>query len=61
MIIVSNTSPIIAFGKLKKLSLWEKIFGQIFIPEFVNQEFTNAKYKNDFILPENLFKELRLF
>ncbi len=56
MIIVSNTSPIIAFGKLKKLSLWEKIFGQIFIPEFVNQEFTNAKYKNDFILPENLFK-----
>ncbi len=56
MIIVSNTSPIIAFGKLKKFYLWEKIFGQILIPSFVHHEFTNAKYKNEFILPQNLFR-----
>lgn len=55
MIIVSNTSPIIAFGKIKKLYLWEKIFERIFIPKFVEQEFTNTKYKKDFALPENLF------
>ncbi|MBK7058167.1 MAG: DNA-binding protein [Leptospiraceae bacterium] len=55
MIIVSNTSPIIAFGKIKKLYLWEKIFERIFIPKFVEKEFTNTKYKKDFALPENLF------
>lgn len=56
MIIVSNTSPLIAFGKLKRLNIWENVFKSILIPKFVHQEFTNTKYKNEFAFPENLFK-----
>lgn len=40
MIIISNTSPLIALQKLNKLILLEKVFGKILIPNIVYKELT---------------------
>lgn len=41
MIVVSNTSPLIALAKLDKLDLLAQIFHKIFIPKTVVNEFLN--------------------
>jgi predicted nucleic acid-binding protein len=39
MKVISNTSPLIALSKIGQLSLLEKLFGKIIIPQSVHDEF----------------------
>ena len=56
MIVVSNTSPVIAFGKLNRFSILEAVFGKIIIPSYVFLELNNLKYKDEINLKESVFK-----
>lgn len=56
MIVVSNTSPVIAFGKLNRFSILEAVFGKIIIPGYVFLELNNLKYKDEINLKESVFK-----
>ncbi len=56
MIVVSNTSPVIAFGKLNRFSILEAVFGRIIIPSYVFLELNNLKYKDEINLKESVFK-----
>ena len=56
MIVISNTSPVIAFGKLNQFSILEAVFGKIIIPGYVFQELNNLKYKDEINLKESVFK-----
>lgn len=47
MIIVSNTTPLIAFSSLQKFDLLKKLFGKIYIAEAVFHEATIAKKEKD--------------
>lgn len=40
MIVVSDTTPLISFMKIKRLRLLEELFGKIIIPQAVFQELT---------------------
>jgi uncharacterized protein len=40
MIIISNTSPLIALQKINKLTLLEKVFRKILIPDIIYKELT---------------------
>ena len=41
MIVVSNTSPLIALAKVDYLALLQEVFGHITIPEMVSHEVLN--------------------
>ncbi len=47
MIIVSNTTPLIAFSSLQKFDLLNKLFGKLYIAEAVYHEATIAKKEKD--------------
>jgi len=47
MIIVSNTTPLIAFSSLQKFDLLKKLFGKLYIAEAVYHEATIAKKEKD--------------
>ncbi len=52
--IVSNSSPLIVFSKINRLSLLQEIFGEVYIPKAVSEEVTRGKkgeeiVKNDWI------------
>jgi predicted nucleic acid-binding protein len=47
MIIVSNTSPLIALAKLDKLALLEQLFKKVLIPQTVYNEFLNHCPQNE--------------
>ncbi|VVB93240.1 Uncharacterised protein [uncultured archaeon] len=52
--IVSNSSPLIVFSKINRLSLLQEIFGEVYIPKAVFEEVTRGKkgeeiVKNDWI------------
>jgi predicted nucleic acid-binding protein len=47
MIIVSNTTPLIAFSSLQKLDLLQQLFGKIYIAQAVYNEATIAKKAKD--------------
>ncbi len=47
MIIVSNTTPLIAFSSLQKFELLKKLFGKLYIAEAVYNEATIAKKEKD--------------
>lgn len=40
MMIVSNTSPLIAFSKIDRFEILKELFGKILIPETVYEEFS---------------------
>jgi uncharacterized protein len=41
--IVSNSSPLIVFSKINRLSLLEKLFGEVYIPKAVFDEVTRGR------------------
>ena len=47
MIIVSNTTPLIAFSSLQKFDLLNKLFGKLYIAEAVYHEATIANKEKD--------------
>jgi predicted nucleic acid-binding protein len=47
MIIVSNTTPLIAFSSLQKFDLLKKLFGKLYIAEAVYHEATITKKEKD--------------
>ena len=47
MIIVSNTTPLIAFSSLQKFDLLKNLFGKLYIAEAVCHEATIAKKEKD--------------
>lgn len=47
MIIVSNTTPLIAFSSLQKFDLLRQLFGKVYIAEAVYSEATIAKKDKD--------------
>lgn len=44
--IVSNTTPLIAFARIEELDLLQKIVGYILIPDAVRREITEARAKH---------------
>lgn len=42
-VIVSNATPIIAFAKINRLELFQKIVGEVIIPEEVSKELFSHK------------------
>lgn len=47
--IVSNSSPLIVFSKIGRLSLLEKMFGEVYIPKAVFEEVTKGKKGADIV------------
>ncbi len=48
MIVVSDTTPLISFLKIGHISLLEKLFGRVFIPQAVYRELSaNVKYQHE--------------
>ncbi len=41
--IISNSSPLIVFSKINRLSLLQEIFGEVYIPKAVFEEVTRGK------------------
>src|SRR5574341_64416 len=45
MIIVADSSPLIAFLRIGKINLLEELFGEIIIPDAVHDELTRGEHK----------------
>ncbi len=58
MMIVSNTSPLIAFSKIDRFDILQELFGKIIIPETVYEEFSancTEDEKQRFIIAREIF------
>lgn len=56
MIVICNSSPLIALSKIQKLDILKHIFGKIYIPESVFQE--TVLLSNDDIQKENMLNAI---
>lgn len=61
MIVVSDTTPLISFLKIGHISLLEKLFGRVFIPQAVYRELSgNVKYQHEALqIKQSSFIEVR--
>lgn len=53
MIVIANSSPLIALGRTKNIRIFKPLFGKIFIPDTVYQEAvveSNSDIQKDSIL-----------
>ena len=51
MIVVSDTTPLISFLKMRRIDLLEKLFGQVFVPRAVYNELTiNVQFKQEALM-----------
>ena len=60
MIIVSNTSPIIALKSVDKLHLLEDIFQEVIIPRGVSEELSKGESNLQRVRDESWIKEKRV-
>ncbi len=45
MIVVADSSPLIAFSRIGRINLLEELFGEIIIPDAVYHELTTGEHK----------------
>jgi len=58
MIVISDTSPIILFGKINKLSLLKDLYHTIYIPIEVWEELIYPLTQHHLYIPEDIYLEL---